>query len=639
MPTDRPQPTPPRLAEMLLAALLPDTDRVPILGDIAEEFDARAGEDGARAARRWYRWHALRSIGPALRRRSRAPRARLFRRLLTRVGALWLDVKVGSRMLAKYPGLTAVAVIALALGLPVGVAPFHMASAWNAPPPVDDGDRLYVLRNIDADLGIVRPTALYDFQQWRDVLDSYDAIAAAIDGAYNLTPGGGDTAPVEGAEVTSSFFDVMGVAPLVGRTLVAGDDDLGAPDVVVIGHDVWIARLQGDPGVVGRVVDVGGVSRTIVGVMPEGFRYPWSDQLWIPLREQAFDDDHAGARRVRVLVLLADGVPLVRAEAELAGVGERMAADFPDAHGRLRAEVAPFTAGIMRMPKAGLTSLPFFYPIQVLTVLMLLFPSVNIGMLVLARTAARSAELTMRMALGASRARVVLQLFLESFVLAVVGGSLGFVLLSLATRYLANPAETNWIDFGLTPYTVMLALLLAGLSAAVVGAVPALKVTRTRNLAQRLQRTSGGRATVRFGSMSTALIVMNVALSVALLGISVGIWNDDPRDGLGIDASEYLFAELRIPRVEAGVDQADMSRSETVRLVAAQQAFMARVAAEPGIGRVAIASVMPGMDHNDRWFEMDDESPRQEVLVARVDPGYFDADGPADPERPGFQGR
>lgn len=626
-PGDTGGPKPPSVAESLLSSLLPAADRGPIMGDLAEEFAERAAEDDAKTARWWYRRHVLRSVVPALRRRGRQPATSVLAQVLTRIGSLWLDVKVGTRMLVKYPGLTLVAILALALGIPAGVAPFHFASAWETPPPVERGWRLQVLRNIDTDLSIVRPTALYDFQQWRDSLASYDGIAAAIDGVYNVTPPDGVTAPIEGAEVTASFFEVMRVAPVLGRAFVAADDDPGAPDVVVIGHDVWEARFHGDPKIVGRTVDVGGVHRTVVGVMPETFRYPWSDQIWIPLREQAYDDDHAGARMLRVIARLQDGVTIEVAQAELTVVGERMAADFPGAHGRLRAEVAPFTAGIVRMPKEGLTSLPFFYPLQILTVLLLLFPSINIGMLVLARTAARSSELTVRMALGASRARVVMQLFVESFVLAVVAGGLGFLILGFAGRYLGDPADTNWIDFSLTADTVALALLLAGLSAAVVGAIPALKVTRSRNLLTGLQRTAGERPRVRFGSMSTALIVMDVALAVAILGVSVGIWSDDPRDGMGIDADQYLYAELRIPRVDAGVERGDLSRSEAARLISAQQAFMARVAAEPGVGSVAVADVMPGMDHNDLWFEMDDGSPRQEVLVARVDPGYFDALG------------
>jgi predicted permease len=538
---------------------------------------------------------------------------------------LWLDVKLGLRMLVKYPGLTAVTVLALALGIPAGVAPTHFANAWEAPPPLEQGDRLQILRNIDAELAIVRPTALYDFVQWHEALTSFTTIGAAIDGVYNVTAPDGVTAPAEGAEVTASVFEILKVAPLTGRTLVAADDEIGAPDVVVIGHDLWEARFGGDPDIVGQVLDVGGVQRTVVGVMPEAFRYPWSDQLWLPLREQAFADDHGGARMLRVIGRLKDDVTPDEAQLELTTIGRRMAADFPATHERLRAEVVPFSAGITHMPKGGLRSLPLFYPIQVLTVLMLLFPSINIGMLVLARTASRSRELAVRLALGASRTRVVLQLFMESLVPAVLAAGVGFFIFAVIGRLSADAGGTNWIDFGLTPATALLGLALAVLSVSVFGVIPALKVTGGRNIHRKIQRGAPGRSGVRFGWMSTSLIVVDVAMAVAILGVSVGIWGEDPRDGMGIQADQYLSAELRIPRVESGATTADMSQDESARLVATQEAFMQRLAAEPGVGAVAVASVLPGMDHSDQWFELDDGSPRREALTARVDVGFFDA--------------
>ena len=268
---------PPRTAESFLAWLLPREDRGPIIGDVAEEFAARVHADGVRAARRWYWRHAVQSSLPAANRRwrhwqgsGRSQRGQIMAKL----GSLWLDVKLGLRMLVKFPGLTAVALLALALGIPAGVAPTHFANAWQAPPPLEEGERLQVLRNVDVDLGVVRPTALYDFIQWREALTSYSAIGAAIDGVYNVSDGDGVTTPVEGAEVTSAVFDALRVGPLMGRTLTAADDELGAPQVVVIGHDVWEARFASDPDVVGRVIDVGGIQRTVVGVMPEDFRYP-----------------------------------------------------------------------------------------------------------------------------------------------------------------------------------------------------------------------------------------------------------------------------------------------------------------------------------------------------------------------------
>ena len=189
-------PRPPRLAESLLASLLPQEDRGPIMGDVAEEFAARVRADGVRAARRWYWQHAVQSSLPAANRRwrhwqgsGRSQRGQIMAKL----GSLWLDVKLGLRMLVKFPGLTAVALLALALGIPAGVAPTHFANAWQAPPPLEEGERLQVLRNVDVDLGVVRPTALYDFIQWREALTSYSAIGAAIDGVYNVSDGDGVT--------------------------------------------------------------------------------------------------------------------------------------------------------------------------------------------------------------------------------------------------------------------------------------------------------------------------------------------------------------------------------------------------------------------------------------------------------------
>ncbi len=616
---------PPAAAEALLALLLPREDHGPIIGDLAEEFAARVRAHGVRSARTWYRRQVLRSSLPALKRRLRRVRIDRVRDLMSSIGTLWLDAKLGLRALVKYPGLTVVAVLALAFGIPAGIAPIHLATAWEAPPPLEAGERLQVLRNVDAELGIVRPTALYDFARWRDGLTSYAAIGVAIDGVYNVGTADRVIAPVEGAEVTSAVFEILGVAPLLGRTLTSADDDITAPDVVVLGHDLWQVRFMGSRDVIGGVIDVGGVPRTIVGVMPEDFRYPWSDQIWIPLRERAFVDDHGGARMLRVIARLKEGVTPDEAQVELDALDRRMAAELPDNHEKLRAEVVPFSAGITRTPKGGLRAIPQFYAVQVFTVLMLLFPSINIGMLVLARTAARSNELAVRMALGAGRMRIVTQLFVESAVLAILACSLGF--LALHTISLLSPASTdnNWIDLGLTVQTLALGFGLACLSAAVVGVVPALKVTGSARIHGRIQQGAATASSVRFGWMSTSLIVLDVALVVAILGVSVGIWGDDPRDGLGIPTDQYLSAELMIPRVEAGADRGRMSRTESARLVAAQEAFVRRVGAEPGVGRVAVASVLPGMDHSDSWFEVDGDGSRHELLTARIDIGYFDA--------------
>ncbi len=540
---------------------------------------------------------------------------------MAKLGFSWLDVKIGLRMLVKHPGLSVVAVFALAVGIPVGLAPTHLVNAIEAPPPIDESDRVQVLRNIDLVNSVVRPGSLYDFMLWREELTSFDVLGASIDAVYNLISEDGRAAPVEGVEVTASMFDILRVAPLHGRTLIAADEAIGAPAVVVIGHDTWRARFGSDVDVVGQTIKIAGVERTVVGVMPPEFSYPWLDQVWVPLRAHALTDDHGHKRRLRVFGRLSDGVSPEEAEVELTTLGRRMVVDLPETHERLRLQVVPFAIGVNLLPRGGLRALPPFYLVQILTILMLVFPCANIGMLVLARTATRSGELAVRTALGASRSRLVLQLFTEALVLAVLAAGLGLL---IADRIVSRVGTVGWVHLGVTPHTVSLALALAVFSAAVAGVVPALKVTG-RHVHQDLQHVAAGRSGIRFGGMSSALIVADVALAVAIIGASVGVWGVDRSGGMGIQTQQFLSAELRIPRIDIETDEGAISGTEATRLAAAQEALVSRLAAEPGVGGVAVASVLPGMDHPVQRIEVEGEAERRLVRNASVDVNFFAA--------------
>lgn len=542
---------------------------------------------------------------------------------MMRFGFSWLDVKLALRMLVKHPGLTLVAVFALAVGIPVGMAPAHVVNALEAPPPVEDSDRLQVLRNTDVETSKVKPTALYDFLLWRDELTSFGALGASIDGVYNVISEDGAAAPVEGAEVTASMFEMLGIAALRGRTLIPEDEAEGAPAVVVIGEAIWRSRLGSDPDVVGQVVRIEGVPRTVVGVMPDDFRFPWLDQVWVPLRGQAFTDDHTEPRRLRVFGRLADGVSPEAAEVELTTIGRRMAADLPQTHARLQPQVVPFTIGIHSLPRGGVRELPAFYLVQAMMLLMLVIPCANIGMLILARTATRSSELAVRTAIGASRTRVVMQLFTEALVLALLAAGLGLL---IADRVAVHFGAAGWINLRVTPQAVLWGLSLAVFSAVIAGVVPALKVTG-KDVQRNIQRISAGGSRIRFGGMSSVLIVADVAFAVAILGASVGVWGVDRGGAMGVQTDQYLSAELRIPRIEVGADEIEFGRSASERLATTQEALVRRLAAEPGVGGVAVASVLPGMDHPVSRIEVEGGSPtgRDVVRVASVDVNFFAA--------------
>lgn len=617
---------PPRIAEAILWGLLPKRDRGPILGDLEEEFRERVRDGGLGKARSWYWVQCRRSAGPAVRRRlHRGTKGKGVGKVkMWNLGISWLDVKLGLRMLVKHPGLSLVAVFALAVGIPVGMAPTHLVNALEAPPSVEGSARLQALRNTDVETTLVKTTALYDFLQWREELASFEILGASIDGVFNVASEDGRAAPVEGVEMTASMFEMLGVTAQLGRTLDPADELEGAPAVVVIGHDVWQARLGADPDVIGRILRIEGIPRTVVGVMPKDFRHPWLDQVWVPLRGRALNDDHAQQRLLRVFGRLAEGVSPEEAEVELTTLGLRMAADFPETHARLVPQVVPYTIGLHRLPRGGMRSFGEFYFVQILTVLMLIIPCANIGMLILARTASRSTELAVRTALGASRARVVMQLFMESLVLAVLAAGLGLLIADRLAGYIGGPATV--LDLSVRFETIVWAFGLAVFSATIAGVVPALKATGG-NVQRNIQRAASGRSEIKFGVMSSALIVADVAFAVVMLGATVGVWGIDRSGGMGIETEQFLSAELRIPRIEAGIDGSAINRTESERLAITQEALVRGLAAESGIGAVAIASVLPGMDHPVSRFEVEGGSLKvlPSARVARVDPGYFDA--------------
>lgn len=221
-------------------------------------------------------------------------RARIPARRPLRATPSWIDVKLGWRMLRKNPVLTLVAITSLAIGIPVGMAPVHVMEAFDAPPPVEHGDRLVGLR-YRGGRGDLAATS-YELDVWRSGLGSFETLGAIRRLEYNLAPEGGAGAPVAAAEVTASAFAALGTRPFLGRPLQPEDERPAAPPVAVLGYDVWRSRFDAAPGVVGSTVRVSGTPHTVVGVMPEGFRFPVHEGLWIPLRDDLASEPGRGCR-------------------------------------------------------------------------------------------------------------------------------------------------------------------------------------------------------------------------------------------------------------------------------------------------------------------------------------------------------
>jgi predicted permease len=644
------EPRPPRLAEAILSGLLPERDRAAIIGDMSEEYRARAAADGERAARRWYRRQVVRGMGPALARRTRRHRAQreegrtMGRQKTTaeRLGVSWLDVKLGLRMLRKRPVMTLAALFALMVGIPASMVPERVADALEAPIPEDTDDRIRSVRYWDQMLTRPVPPTYYELARWRAELRSFEALGAFRPGEHNLRPQGGQASPALGAEVTASTFGLLGAVPLMGRTIDRADERPGSAEVVVVGYDLWRGRLAGRPDVVGSTLDIGGVPHTVVGVMPEGFLFPARQQLWLPLREELVVEPARG-RPLQVFGRLAAGASTEDAHTEVAASASRIAREHPEANQRLVGEVVRFGTSELTFGRGGWRSLNDHRILRVLALVLVVIAAGNVSMLVFAGTATRFRELAIRTSLGASRRRIISQMFVESLVLAVSAAGLGLVGFQILVTWVTDMLlranlgsfPPYWLRFDVTAEMAIGALVVAVVSASIAGVLPALKVTGSK-VQESIRKAEAGRSGIRFGGVTSALIAVDVAFAVGVVGLAGGMVGQvrevlDADARVGIPADEYLAAEVMLPELPPA--------DSVARLALVQRTLVERLEAEPRVRGVGVADGLPRQDHAHRRSAIEGEtswltsegrpgagSPPL-LPVARVDLGFFDALG------------
>jgi putative ABC transport system permease protein len=638
--------SPGRLLRALARLLVRGPDAPYILGDMDEALQ----RDQARGmslpqARIRFLANALSSGVTLLRERFRLSRG-------GRPGASWIDVKLGWRILWKTPLLTAVAALALAVGIPVGLAPLHVMDAVEAPPPVPDAERLVGLRFASTGRGGA-PATSYELAFWRQSLTSYEAIGAVRQVDRNFASDAGAGVPVRAAEVTSSTFPILRARPLLGRTLHAADEVPGSEDVVVVSHALWQSRLAADPGIVGSTVHIAGVPHTVIGVMPEGFHFPVREQLWLPLQQRAASEPGQDLP-LQVFARLAGGVEERVAQAELAAVHAVMAAQFPASHGSVRAEVVSLTSLVAGFPKGGLRAMPgvgplsFLALLQLIALALLLVACANVGLLIFARTATRAQELALRTALGASRMRIVTQMVVEALVLALLSAGVGLVLGDVLAGTLlvrfwpAGLAEMPWwVDLGVNATTVVRAFVLAVFCAGIAVLIPAVRLTGPA-IRSNMRATETGGFGVRFGGLWTALIIADVAIAVAVVGMAAAIGGrlhavSSGRQLSGVAAEQYLAVELQLPVTTAAADTAATAALRD-HLARTQQRLVQRLHAEPGVRAVAVAERLPRMDHWALRVEVE-HAGVDGMEVVRIDPGFFAAFGRSVRSGRDFDGR
>jgi predicted permease len=563
------------------------------------------------------------------------------RRLLTAVS--WLDWKLGARLLLTYPALTIIGGLSLAGAIAIGVVGIELAGELLYKRlPFDEGSRVVRLETQDVAASRVEPRVLHDFAIWRRSLKTVVELGAARVSERNVLTGEGRVESLRVAEITASAFPLTRVPPLLGRPLQPTDELPGAEPVVVLGYDVWQKQFLQDPTIIGRVVTVGRTARTVAGVMPPRFGFPHNQQIWVPLTANYIDD--APPREgpaVQVFGRLADGARWQDAAAELDVVSARLAADQPTTHAQLRTRVRAF-AGRTPGDPLRLEDLA----VHAIVLLLLGAVSANVATLIFARTAMRESEMVVRHALGASRARVIAQIVTESLVLTLTAAVLGLVVAQTTVRYALGQATLItgeslpfWVDLTLEPASIVYALLLALVAAALIGLLPALKATRA-SVRAGLQGITGTGGTAGFGGIWSFIIGAQVAFTLLFVPAAVGVFTntlDDQPKGAAFPTERYLTFGLTIDNEAlAGERGVPDDAAIAARRARAYEEFARRLREEHGVTDVTLGDRLPTTfpDWVPVEMEQDGAPPARLVgnyeggfAMAAVGAGYHDAFG------------
>jgi putative ABC transport system permease protein len=495
---------------------------------------------------------------------------------------MWNDVRFGARMLVKTPAFTAIAVLALALGIGASTTTFSVVNAlllkpW---PYIQDQSRvLYVSEyfpkiSSDHDNGVAYPDYL-DFKQQATTLEGFGTTTIAT----MILSDGDKPDRYLGAFITADAFFFLGVQPILGRTFRADEDQHGAAPVALLGYEAWKTHFGSDANVVGRVVTINGKRVTIVGVMPRGWRFPEASDLWMPLQVEEKENPR-GNFNFACFAKMKPGVTIEQTRAELEAIAARIAADHPQTNTGATVRVRFFREEAVRDSKT-LTLL-----LMGAVLFVHLIACANVANLLLARGASRAREIGIRLALGAGRRVIIRQLLAESLVLGIIGSGLGLVLavwgIDLVMR--AIPVEVPyWIRFDFDWRVFSFALALGLGSAILFGLFPALQASRPQ-LVDAIKE--GGRSGIGGGKgqrVRNGLVVVEVALALVLL-VGAGL---TLRSFLKLQATEVGVDPSHILTFRVGLPPTQFKKEDAGRFFAA---LMPRMASIPGVESCAATS-------------------------------------------------
>ncbi len=541
--------------------------------------------------------------------------------------SLFQDIRYAVRLLLKDRWFTVVAALVLALGIGANNAVFTIVNAvLLRSMPFPEPEQLVVILTRDTrgqQLGV----SLADFNDWRSASRTLSGMSLVFSGSFNVSDEGRIAEQYPGAYVSANYFKMIGVSPVLGRDFGPGDDGPGGPPVVMLSNAVWQQRYGGDPGVLGTLIRLNGVTATVIGVVPQGLGFPQMEQIWLPTSQfpPALRQQPRQARNYFALGRLGEGVTVEQARTELSGIGAELARTYPETNKDLGPRPDLLESEILSSETHLL-----FWSLMGAVAFVLLIACSNVANLLLARAARRTSEISVRMAIGANRWQVVRQLLIESVLLALVAGAVGLLLSVAGIRWFdaetQNVGKPFWMVFTMDwrMFAFLLGVCLA--TGVLFGLAPALHVSRT-NINETLKE--GGRSGsggIRARRWTTGLIVAQLALTLVLLagaGFMMRSFLEMAGRDIGIDTSRVLTMNMILP-----VRRYPTIESRTRFMAQAEE----RLSTAADIEAVSTATSLPGLGGGTRRLEFSGrpdvpENERPVVTMLSVGTRYFDTIG------------
>jgi len=504
------------------------------------------------------------------------------------------DLRYGIRTLIKSPGFTAVAVLALALGIGANTAIFSVVDAVLLRPlPYKNPDRLVLIWHAYPTINLPQASICPPcYLEYRDLTSSFEQVATTTGWNANLT-GIGEPERLQGSKVSFNYFSTLGAEPAEGRTFLAEEDQPGKNFVVVLSHGLWVRRFGSDPNMIGTTLTLDGQSYTVAGIMPSEFVVPQAVDLWTPIAftpDQLAADKH-GNEFLTVVARMKPGITIGQAQAEMDTLAEQLRAQFYGPNwGISLVSLREQLVGDIR---------PALWILLGTVGCVLLIACANVANLLLARASSRTREIAIRTALGANRRRIVQQLLTESVLLALLGGVLGLGIAYLGLRLIVLGVPQNisnlivgWKLIGLNSQVLGFTLLVSVLTGIIFGLVPAFHASRP-DLNESLKE--GGRAGSEGGRRNfvrSALVVFEVATALVLLvaaGLLIRSFGRLQEVNPGFNPQNVLSMQLTLPRSKY---------AENNQMSAFYEQALERIKTLPGIQSAAFGTNLPMSGNN-----------------------------------------